>query len=398
MKHKLFPFLLILSFFSLFMVNNCGIPPTVTPEPNDMQESQIPPKVTTELSPELPTELLTEVPTEVRTETPVEATSEEPTETPESTTPPTPSITSTDPEKKAYSSEGIWAMPPNYLEFSLDEMSVSTIDEYFSSDNCFCEDHDPLQNKLHIVFNQCKNIKSMEPKFSCLYKMDKNDIFLFGNFFSAPIMRLIFYAEIDPMIPTQSGKQSFTTKSEFVAKINCSSTPNSSYYYPTTFTVGNRQSYYITEEGRTFIGPEHSTNDTNKMAYVLIVDFQPQFLGYDENGKEQQRTPVYLYRYVFPDTEDHKDPIEIIHDALKKTVNPGTPTDGTLDQEFTEKNGEKIFYNCRLNTVNPGFVIGGVGSEVEEGIGVNVKFKYLILETQYSIDNNLFDKPYSSSD
>ena len=354
-----------------------------------------------------PTETLILSPTSVlqtdaRTEPADEATPEEPTETPEPTpeeptkTPePTPEEpTQPEIQKEPYESVGIWAIPPDYLEFSLNEMSDQTTDGYFSSPTCFCDDHDPLKDKLHIVFNQCNSIKETSPLFFCSYVMDKGDTGLPLDFFKASIMRLIYYAEIDPSIPAEPGKPSFSTKSQFVAKINCSDSQQGSYN-TTTFYIGDRRSYYHNEKGNTLIGPEYSTNETNKIAFVLIIDFQPQFIGYDNYGRKLHRTPVYLYRYMFPDTENHKDPIEIIQDALKKTVNPGTLTDGILDQEFTEENG--IYFNCQLNSKNPGFMIAGVGSKTDEGsIGVNVKIQYLIFETQYSIDNNLFAKPYGS--
>jgi len=136
-KQKIFPFLLIPSFFPFFMVKSCDLPATSTLDPTYMQEPQTPTNVITELSTELPTELLTElptelpteVPTEVRTEASVEAISAELTETPEPTPPLAIPVTSMDLGKEQYDSVGIWAIPHEYLEFSLGEMSVGTVDD-----------------------------------------------------------------------------------------------------------------------------------------------------------------------------------------------------------------------------------------------------------------------------
>ena len=409
-KQKIFPFLLIPSFFPFFMVKSCDLPATSTLDPTYMQEPQTPTNVITELSTELPTELLTElptelpteVPTEVRTEASVEAISAELTETPEPTPPLAIPVTSMDLGKEQYDSVGIWAIPHEYLEFSLGEMSVGTVDDYFSKASCFFEEPDPLKNNLHIIFNEQDNDMKQDNDMTtiedstCWFAMDKTNTGLPENFFATPIMRLIFYSEIDPAIPMQTEKQPLTMPSMFYTRINCSKDPDSSSYSTTEFFIGGSRSYYTNKVVNTYIGPEHSSNETEKKAYVLIIDLRPQFIGYDEKGKEQQRTPVYLYEYVFPDAEDPKDPIEIIHDALMKTANPGTPTDGTLNQEFAEKNGEKIFFSCRLNKANPGIAVGGRDFEDIEGIGINVKILYLIFETQYSIDNSLIEKPYNS--
>lgn len=354
-----------------------------TPAENPIEEPTETPK-------EAPTQTPTRVPPKTPTNVPPER--PEPTATAEPSQPDNP----TDIEKETYDSVGIWAIPPEYLEFSLSEMAVETLDDYFSIESCFFKEPDPLKNNLHIIFNEKENELTTTEDSTCWIAMDKTNTGLPGEFFGTPIMRIIIYSEIDPVIPMQTENQFVSTASMFTTRINCSIDPDSPYYSTTRFFIGGSRSYYRNEAGLTYIGPEHSSSETKKKAYVLIVDLRPQSLGGDENGFEQQRTPVYLYEYLFPDAEDPKDPIEIIRDALKKTANPGTPTDGTLNQELAEKNGKKIFFSCRLNKANPGFAVGGKGIENIEGIRINVNFRYLIFETQYSIDNNLFEKQYNS--
>jgi hypothetical protein len=368
------------------------------PEETTQVPTEVPIELLTEEPIELPVEVPAEIPTEVATESSTEATIEVSTETQEPLPPPEPeqSVIPTDLGKEPYDSVGIWAIPPEYLEFSLGEMAIEKVDDFFSKDSCFFEEPDPLKNNLHIVFNEQDNVATTKDDSTCWFAMDKTDTGLPENFFSTPIMRIIIYSEIDPVIPIQTGNQYLTTASMFVARMNCSIDPDSSYYSTTKFFIGDVRSYYRNEAGLTYIGPEHSSSETKKKAFVLIVDLRPQSLGYDENGREQQRTPVYLYEYVFPDAEDPKDPIEIIHDALKKSANPGTPTDGTLNQELAEEFGKKIFFSCRLNKANPGFAVGGKDIENIEGIRINVKLRYLIFETQYSIEHNLFEKHYNS--
>lgn len=393
-------FLIILTtlFCCSMLFSSCL--PNTTDVPNSPNHPILEP--TTIASTNVQINAATGAPTIVITEDPTEATTPELPRLPTKSPDPTPStaleesVVSTILEKKPYDSAGIWAIPPEYLELSLGEMTVSTVDDYFSMESCFFNEPDPLKNNLHIVFNEQDNDTTTTEDSTCWFAMDKTNTGLPENFFSNPIMRIIIYSEIDPVIPMQTENQSLTTTSMFVARINCSIYPDSSYYSTTNFFIGGGRSYYKNEAGLTYIGPEHSSSETEKKAFVLIIDLRPQSLGHDENGMEQQRTPVYLYEYVFSNAEDSKDPTDIIHDALKKAANPGTPSDGTLNQELAEKYGKKIFFSCRLNKANPGFAIGGKDIKEIEGIRINVMFRYLIFETQYSIDNNLFEKDYNS--
>ncbi|MEL7657903.1 MAG: hypothetical protein AAGU75_18575, partial [Bacillota bacterium] len=285
-------FRLILSLLLIF-ITSCMSATQTAPavEEKEATPAENPIEEPTETPKEAPTQIPTRVPPKTPTNVPPER--PEPTATAEPSQPENP----TDIKKEPYDSVGIWAITPDYLEFSLSEMTVEKVDDYFSKGSCFFTEPDPLQNKLHIVFNEQDYVATKTDDSSCWIAMDKPDDGLPEGFFIEPIMRITFYSEIDPLIPTQNENQPLTAASMFLAKMNCSKNPDSPYYSTTNFFIGGDRSYYSNDAGLTYIGPEHSSNKAKKKAFVLIVDLRPQSLGPDEKGAEQQRTPVYLYEY-----------------------------------------------------------------------------------------------------
>ena len=391
-------FYITLSLFFIFVIS-CARP-TIGPSKygkNDPSLTEKPTEEPTESPTESPTETPIQIPTGILITTPTAGVDEKPVIA--TIAEPEPQPTFEDLGKMAYDApKGIWAIRPGYLGFSIGEMDSTFIDDYFSKEYCDSEIPDPLKNSINFLFSKLDYHEEGSDYRSCWIVMDKTNTGLPENFFSDPIMRIIFYSEIEPDFPTKDGSTNSLADPRFVAKLNCSKDTETSNYSTTTFYIGGNQNYYQNDVGRTYIGPEHSPDRTKKRAYVLIIDFRPMLLGSDHEGRNLHRTPVYLYEYTFPSDNDTKDPLDIARDALTKMGNPGALTDGILNQEYSEKDGTKIYFNCRLNVSNPGFAIGAIGSKENELGGLNVRVRYLFFESQHSLDHNFFNKPYYSGD